>query len=411
MKTSRRMLVFGVASAGAWSAAGLRAQTPEPLRIGLVQPMSGPLAAYGQETQPALEALVRRINRDGGIRSLGGARIELVLADDAGQPSRAATEVRRLVTTERVTALAGGIITPEALAVGPALDEYKVPMVSFFSGLSRSPYLFSLGLPYDRGYADTMTAFIDDLKRKPGFATKRIVTSSSNYESGQQISRLLTEKLTARGYDVVGDVPLDTKATDLTSALLRIRSLKPDVVVGLQTQKELLGLHRARHDLQYLDAVFISNLGISDASIWKDLGEGIAEKTLLSSVFGLAVYAPGIKAEAIGHLPRDLAADLGLANGLGQFAIFAVQSLLAIKEAAEAAGSREPARLHAALAALDLPYGHPSMIMPRQGGLSFAEDRLAKDASTLVVQWAPGRVLDVVYPAAFASAEPRSSRR
>ena len=387
------------------------AQEPEPLRIGLVQPMSGPLAAYGQETQPAIEALVRRINREGGIKSLGGAKIELILADDASQPARSATEVRRLIGDGRISVLAGGSITPQALAVGPVLDEHKVPMLSFFSGSSRSPYLFSLGLPYDRGYAENMVAFIRDLAARPGFSVKRVVTASSNYEAGQQITRFLTEKLKAAGFEVVGDVPLDTKATDFTPALLRIRSLKPDVVVGLQTQREILGLYRGRFDLQYFDPVFVSNLGVADPSIWKDLGDAIATKTLLDASFGLALYAPTLKASSGSTLPRDIAADIGAKGGLGHFAIAAMQGSLVIKEAAERSASRDPARLHQAIASTALPFGHPGMILPREKGLSFAEDRLPVDSTTLIIQWNAERQLEAVFPPAFATAEPRKPRR
>uniref|UniRef100_UPI001952DC9F hypothetical protein n=1 Tax=Klebsiella aerogenes TaxID=548 RepID=UPI001952DC9F len=74
------------------------------------------------------------------------------------------------------------IITHEALAVGPALDELKVPMISFVSGTSRSPYLFSFGLPYDRGYAETMVQFLEALRQDHGAKTQRVVTASSNYE-------------------------------------------------------------------------------------------------------------------------------------------------------------------------------------------------------------------------------------
>lgn len=406
----RRLIGAGAASALSLVAPTVRAQS-DPFRIGLIQPMSGPLSSYGQETQPAIEALVRRINREGGIKALGGAPIELTLADDASQPARAATEVRRLLGGGGgISALAGGIITPEALAVGPVLDEYRVPMLSFFSGVSRSSHLFSLGLPYDRGYAENMVAFIADLGRRPGFSIKRIVTAGSNYEAGQQVTRILAEKLKALRFEIVGDVPLDTKATDLTAALLRIRSLKPDVVVGLQTQKEMLGLYRARFDLQYFDPVFVSNLGLADSSIWKDLGDTIATRTLLDASFGLAVHATVQKAGSSSSLPSEIAADLGMKNGFGQFAILALQGILFLKEAAERAASRDPAAIHRAMVALDLPLGHAAMILPREKGISFAEDRLPADSSTLIIQWNDGRQLEAVFPPAFAAAEPRKPK-
>lgn len=387
------------------AAPAVRAQGPA-VRIGLIQPMSGPLSAYGQETQPVVEMIAGNINAAGGIKSLGGAKLEVVLADNSGSPARAANEARRLVTQEKVAILAGAIITHEALAVSPALDELKVPMISFVSGTSRSPYLFSFGLPYDRGYAETMVQFLEALRKDHGAKTQRVVTASSNYEAGQQITGFLTAKLKARGFEVVGDVPLDTKAQDLGAAMLKIRSLRPDVVVGLQTQRELLLLQRARFDLQYFDGIFVSNLGVSDPSVWTDLGPDIAAKVLPRNTFGLALYAPSLKIEALTAIADQAKQLPRLKHGLGQFSIFAAQAMLVIKETLEKAASVDPQKLTDTLGQLELPYGHPAMILPRAGGVAFAEDRLARDASTLVVQWDADKVLQVVHPAQFATRAP-----
>ena len=392
------------------AAPALRAQGPA-IRIGLVQPMSGPLSAYGQETQPVVEMVAANINAGGGIRSLGGARLEIVLADNGGSPARAANEARRLVTQEKVSILAGAIITHEALAVGPALDELKVPMISFVSGTSRSPYLFSFGLPYDRGYAETMVTFLDALRKDHGARAQRIVTASSNYEAGQQITGFLTAKLKARGFDLVGDVPLDTKAQDLGAAMLKIRSLRPDVVVGLQTQRELVLLQRARYDLQYFDSIFVSNLGVSDPSVWTDLGPEIGARVLPRNTFGLALYAPSLTIGPLTAIANQAKELPRLKHGLGQFSIFAAQAMLMIKEALEQAASIEPQKLTDVLGRLELPFGHPAMILPRSGGVAFAEDRLTRDASTLVVQWDADRTLQVVHPPQFATRKPAVAAR
>ncbi|QCI63348.1 ABC transporter substrate-binding protein [Phreatobacter stygius] len=404
--TRRTALKAGTAAALLPLAAPLvKAQGPA-IRIGLIQPMSGPLSAYGQETQPVVEMIAGNINAAGGIKSLGGARLEIVLADNSGSPARAANEARRLVTQEKVAMLAGAIITHEALAVGPALDELKVPMISFVSGTSRSPYLFSFGLPYDRGYAESMVQFLEALRKDHGAKVQRVVTASSNYEAGQQITGFLTAKLKARGFELVGDVPLDTKAQDLGAAMLKIRSLRPDVVVGLQTQRELLLLQRARFDLQYFDGIFVSNLGISDPSVWTDLGPEIAAKVLTRNAFGLALYAPSLKIDALTAIAAQAKQLPRLRHGLGQFSIFAAQALLVIKETLEKAASVDPQKLTEELGRLELPLGHPSMILPRAGGVAFAEDRLARDASTLIVQWDADKTLQVVHPAQFATRPP-----
>jgi hypothetical protein len=187
--------------------------------------MSGSLAAYAQEGQPALEYIVKKINAEGGIKSKDGAKIELVLADDTSQPARTAAEARRLITEEKVQLLTGTILSAQMLALTPVLDELKVPTLSVWAGGAASEYMYTLGYPYDRGYAQTIHDFVVSLRDDNKFKIKTAVMGYSNYEAGQQVNKFLTEKLKSSGIEIIGEAPLDTRAQDQTSAMVRIRSL------------------------------------------------------------------------------------------------------------------------------------------------------------------------------------------
>ena len=156
------------------------------VRIGMIQPMSGPYSAYAQEGQPAFDYIISKINASGGVRSMGGAKIEIVLADDASQPARTATEARRLASEENCAMLVGSMLSGQMMAVSPVLDELQVPTLSIWAGGSRSNYFYSLGFPYDRGYAQSMYDMVEWLRDKQGFALKTVVPAYSNYEAGQQ---------------------------------------------------------------------------------------------------------------------------------------------------------------------------------------------------------------------------------
>src|SRR3954465_12622215 len=103
-------------------AAASAAET-QTIRIGVIQPMSGNFAPYAQESEPAFEYVINKINAEGGIKSMGGAKIELLLADDASQGARTATEARRLATEDNVAMIVGGFLSPQMLAVSPRLAE------------------------------------------------------------------------------------------------------------------------------------------------------------------------------------------------------------------------------------------------------------------------------------------------
>lgn len=380
---------------------------PRAVRIGVINSMSGNLAAYAQEGHPAFQYVISRINAEGGIASLSGATIEIVVADDASQPARTAVEARRLITEEKVDLLMGTMLSAQMLAVTPVLDELKMPTLSVWAGGSRSPYLYSIGYSYDRGYAQSMHDFAVWLRDVKGFKLKTVVPAYSNYEAGQQTNRFLVEKLKASGFDIIGEVPLDTKARDQTAAMIRVRSLKPDLIAGLVTPPDGIMLHQARYNLNYHDSVFIGGTGgYSDLSLWHDLGGNIGKAVLTRNLFGMTGFSPGARIAAMQGIITELR-DQAKLTVIGQGAIQGAQSARVVQRILENAGSLDPAALLAAFRSVDIPFGDPHLYLAKPQGLRFAEDRLPADGSAMFIQWTPGETQEVVFPPAFAQAEPR----
>ena len=405
----RRDVLTAATAAGAAAAlpGRLRAQGAKTVKIGMIQPMSGGLAAYATEGQPAFNHVVKKINESGGIKSMGGARIEIVLADDTSQPARTAAEARRLVTESGCVMLMGSILSGQMLALTPVVDELKIPTLSIWAGGVKSPYMFSLGFPYDRGYAETMASFIAFLAKEKGFKIATVATAYSNYEVGEQVNHFLKPKLQAAGFKIVGDVPLDTKAQDQTSAMVLLRSMKADVVTGLVTPRDGILLHQARFNLSAHGSLYVGGTGgYSDYSLWKDLGPEIGTKVLTHNLFGMTGFSAGARLDSIQAIVKELdAAKLGVP--IGQAAIQAAQAARVLQLTLEKAGSTEPEALLKALAATEIPYGHPDLYLAKRGGLTFGPDRMLADGSALMIQWKPDQTQEVVFPSQFAQVEPR----
>lgn len=385
-----------------------RAEAAAPtIRIGVVNSLSGGLAAYAQEGQPALEYIIKKINDEGGIKSKGGAKIELVQADDTSQPARTATEARRLITEEKVQLLTGTILSAQMLALTPVLDELKVPTLSMWAGGSQSSYMFTLGYPYDRGYAQTMHDFVVWLRDDNKFSIKTAVMGYSNYEAGQQVNKFLTEKLKASGVEVIGEAALDIRAQDQTSAMVRIRSLKPDVVVGLVTPRDGILLHQARFNLNYQGSIFCGGTGgYSDLSLWKDLGPEIGKAVLTRNLFGMTGFSPGAKIDSMQKIIAELR-DVAKLEKIGQGAIQYAQAGRVLQQVLEHATSLESEALLDAFRKVNIPYGDPNLYVAKPKGLQFADDRLLKDGSAMFIQWMPDQDQQVVFPKEFAQSPPR----
>src|SRR5678816_2552284 len=86
---------------------GAAAQTPDEVRIGIVSPLTGPAAKFGQAQKNAMTMAVEDVNNAGGIKSLGGAKIKLFFGDTRGEADTGVTETERLITRDKVHALIG----------------------------------------------------------------------------------------------------------------------------------------------------------------------------------------------------------------------------------------------------------------------------------------------------------------
>jgi len=127
MTISRRQFVGGVAGAGIASVAASRhalAQNGGPVRIGLLAAKTGPLASGGIDMDLALTMFLRE--RD---NTLGGRKVELIVADTAGAPATARTKAQELVEKNDVHCIIGPLAAFEALAIADYLTEKQIPTI------------------------------------------------------------------------------------------------------------------------------------------------------------------------------------------------------------------------------------------------------------------------------------------
>lgn len=407
MNITRRSFTGGALASGAL---GTYAYAASTIKVGMMLPVSGALARYAAEQFPPFRYMIDKINAEGGIKSMGGARIELVIADNASTTAGTASEGRRLVSQEKVSMIVGPLITTEMLALTPIIDQYKIPTLSMTSGASRSKYLFSIGFPYDEGYAQPPVNFIEFLAKVKGRPIKKVALVYSNYEAGQQIANLMEGHLKAKGFEIAGRVPVDRTAPDQTAAVLRIRSLKPDAVTGLLIARDGLLVHKARFDLNYHETTFVGpGAGYADPPLWRELGPDVAKAVLARNMFVMTGFNDDVEIPATKALVEELRADMvknKLEGSIGYYQIWGAQAARIVQTALELAGSSDPQAIGDALAKVKFPSGHPYLYAPRKE-IAFNADNLLTDSSALFTQWTEDGKQQTVWPQEYARVEPR----
>ena len=122
---SRRTLLKAGAAISILPAPRVFAQSPEPLKIGFLTVLTGPLAAGGKQQEEGAALFLKE--RNGMI---AGRKVELITQDTAGQPALAKTKLQELVERSKVQVSIGPLATNEALAMDGYVRETKVPLIT-----------------------------------------------------------------------------------------------------------------------------------------------------------------------------------------------------------------------------------------------------------------------------------------
>src|SRR5262249_25263937 len=122
---SRRALIQAAGLMSVFPAPQLLAQTPEPLKIGFLTVLTGPLAAGGQQQEEGAALFLSE--RNGMI---AGRKVELITQDTAGNPPQAKTKTQELVERHKGPLMIGPLATNEALAMDGYVRENKVALIT-----------------------------------------------------------------------------------------------------------------------------------------------------------------------------------------------------------------------------------------------------------------------------------------
>ena len=158
------------------------AQAQQEVKIGVLDPLSGPTAQIGIDAVAAIKTAAEIVNegadlplalaKNKGLPGLGGAKVVLVVVDHQGKPEVGQSETERLITQEKVQALVGAYFSSVTAAASQAAERAGVP---FINGDSTQPALTQRGLKYffrttptDENFSELMFDFLKDFGAKSG---------------------------------------------------------------------------------------------------------------------------------------------------------------------------------------------------------------------------------------------------
>ena len=287
-------------------AAQFPAKAQENIRIGVLLPLTGPLAKNGLENWEAMQIARDMVNERGGI---DGRKIEY-LQGDASTPNAAISETERLISKDGIKITTGSFASPIAIAVSQAAERHGVfhwETTGAAEIITRRGFkhTFQVGAPA-RKYGQAAVDFvIDDLAKrlnKP-LDTLKIALLWENRAFGKSVGDGIRAYTQGKGIKLAYDEGYDQTATDMTPIVQKLKDVAPDVVIAISFPNDAILFQRKAKELEFNVAAFI---GVSAGYSSPDLRESIGDS--VSGIF-VADFPPKVNAAVLTPETRKIAEE------------------------------------------------------------------------------------------------------
>lgn len=351
------------------------------VKVGNIIPLSGPSASVGQQGKQAREMAVAEINAAGGIKSLGGAKLQMIYADSESKPEKGVAEAERLINTEKVNVLTGcwnSAVTYPTTAVS---ERYGIPFivpVSVADKITEQGFktVFRIAAK-DSWWTRDQFAFLKDMEKEFKTSVKKLAFVYENGDWGKGFAEQWKALAKKGGYKVVLDEPYPSTSTDLSPVVQKIRRVKPDVLMLVSNAADAILLTNTLAEYKVkLKAIIASGGGHADPSFLKATGKNARY------LFDIVEWETDVNKPGAKEANAKYKAKYGY-NLAGE-AVDAYLAMYVLKDALERAGSLDPAKIIKALAATNLTSG-PGMIVGYDA-VEFGKDGQNKHAALIMVQ-------------------------
>jgi branched-chain amino acid transport system substrate-binding protein len=274
MSNRRTFIRHSAAAASALAFPLVGSAQPKAIKVGILHPVTGALAYSGQQCREGALMAIDDINK-AGIKSLGGARLEVMLGDAQSTPQAGTAEIEKM-NEAGCAAVVGAYASAICLATTQAAAKYNLPHVVDVGvadqiverGLKNT---FRFGPGY-RTCAQIAMSNLHVLNTAAGKPAKTVMIIHEESLFGTGTANLLAKELPGFGYEVKEVIKHANPTRDFNNIVLRMKALNPDIVIPANYYNEYALLVRTMQQQKVAPKAIYSVLG-GAASSYKFLKE------------------------------------------------------------------------------------------------------------------------------------------
>lgn len=264
MTTRRHFVTQTAAAASALAFPIIAGAQPKSVKIGVLHPVTGALAYSGQQCREGALMAIEDINKRGGIKSMGGAKIEALLGDAQSTPQAGTAEVEKM-NEAGVSAILGAYASAICLATTQAAAKYNLPHVV---DVGVADQIVERGLKntfrFGPGYkkcAEIAVANLHVLNTAAGKPARTVMIIHEESLFGTGTAQLLARELPGYGYEVKEVIKHANPTRDFNNIVLRMKAVNPDIVIPANYYNEYALLVRTMQQQKVTPKAIYSVLG------------------------------------------------------------------------------------------------------------------------------------------------------
>jgi branched-chain amino acid transport system substrate-binding protein len=380
--------VLALAGVAALSTSSAEAQ-PKTVKIALISPLSGPWAREGQLSKAGAEMAIDEINKMGGIKSMGGAKMELLSIDAGDSAEKAKNAAQRLIAEHPdVVAGMGSWLSTFTLAVTEVTERAHMPWLT----LSYSDRITSRGFKYvfqtspTAGTQSThaLPTILALAKSATGHEPKTVGLIGDNTASPLSFLKPFREGgLKKYGIKTVMDETFTPPLSDATPLIQRVRSTHPDFLLYISSTISDLKLGLEKMNEFHLGKGAIPVIGNGAANGAPEVLKNVSPDLLEGYIFIVANW--GLKGqEPLIQAYKKRTGD----PWITQDSLCGYGNMWILKDALEKVGKPDREKLAEAIHSMTFDKGPAAMAFPGVVKFDAAGHRVG--APLVIVQWQHG---------------------
>lgn len=373
------MAIMMILAACGGKESGGSGSSGDTIKIGTILPLSGASAQLGENSKKAIDMAVEEINEAGGIKSLGGKKLEIVYADSQGDPPTGVSEAERLLSNPDIVMLNGawqsGVTLPASEVAERNGKIWVAPVPSETSITQRGfKYIFRLADTSEMR-VNAQIEFLKELSKKESI--KKVAVLYENTAWGTGVSDIWKKQLPANGFEVVLAEGYDANAADLTPVISKVKNAKPDALLMVSYLKDATLLTNAivQQKLQ-TKAIIGTSGGFADSEYIKNVGKNAI------NFFDVAAWEADVNRPYSADVNKKFKEKYG--HDMNGEMVKEYVAIYTIADVLERAGSTDSEKLREAFAATSIKEGPTQMYASE---IHFDETGTLPDPGLVMVQF------------------------